>query len=334
MNGAALAVRPEVAEGLPARTHPHLKETGPHCEIVLDQIVVEPIQRAPVVFLADRILRVEPAHIPHPILVVLEHPGQSGFGDDGFVAASRALAQTVDNRAVAARAGKDARGRVRAHRRPAIFVEAQISVRGQGLREEVGVVGCAAKVARAKVEGHRLHPLLHQFAAKGCLKFVIGPQSSLDLGPFCRAVAIRAGRRAGDALVQAHPGVHQQTAIFTFAGCQLKIVGQNVLGEFPPPGRRVWPVQPAIDQCLIHRLLATALADIVHTPHHKGIRGAETANVLEQALVPGVHKDHRRLNIRNVVVGSLTILDVKTEFVHKNSCKDKSARASGEGGVQ
>ena len=257
-------------------------QAGAQHIVVLRHEPVVPGQRLfPVEIFAERLRRVEPAAIR--VLRLAVGAGQPRLGHDHAVAVAVIDAYAVHHPAVDAGAGRCAL--VWVERRPAVFVEAQVDKGRQRAREVIEIVAGLGEVAGGKVEGdalqpHLLHPLLKR--RLDAVVVVVAPQHE------CRLFLEGAGGRAGHTLVERHPGVDQQPAVFPALEGKTKVIVDDLVGQHPPLAFRVGVVEDRLLRGLI----------LVHAPHHEGVGRAPTAHLLQQHLVGrvGVDEHDRRLH--------------------------------------
>ena len=246
-NGALPVVHAQVAEGFPAASMTHLKQTGAQGIGIAAQLIVVPIQRFPVCILGHGIGRVKPADIP--AIQNFVHTRQAGLGDDGGMAIVIALADAAHGLAIEQRRAGAAGARQQ--RGPAILMKAEIAVGFQGAWEPIEVVRRMDVIASAEVERHRLNARGLQARAKRSLETVERLTASLKkLGKLWITIKrssqliVLERSRAGECFVGPHPGINEQAAIHPFGGVA-KIILQDAVGIGGASAVRVSGIQPA-----------------------------------------------------------------------------------------
>ena len=126
--------------------------------VVLDQEIVVPPQRFPVVVLRQWFDSVQPTHIACCVTRMQVRSRQAGLGDDRLVPVAVfrvGLEALHDDREEAGVGLYRLIGEVFRHRRPAVLVKTQVGVFLEGFRVQVAILPGLLEIAGAEVEGDR-----------------------------------------------------------------------------------------------------------------------------------------------------------------------------------
>ncbi len=312
-NRTLLVVHAQMAKCLPTSGVSYLKQASAQNVGIAAELIVVPVERFPIRLFTDAVGRIEPADIA--ALQNFVHARQARFGDDDAMAVVVARANITHDGAVEQGGGRDARPRFQC--RPAIFVKTEIAMRFESAREPVEIVLGGDVVASAKVERHRFDAGRLQACVHGRLKQIERPAAPLkELGKLrvaiqrCAELIILERCRAGQRLVESHPGVNQQAPIDLFAGVA-KIVFQDAVGVGDARARRVARIKPA------HLLVQGD----EQAANDERVGREAGANFAQQPTVASMKEDDRRLDERQCLAHERhgAVFDVESEFVHGSS---------------